>query len=171
MNLLILLEDNNEAWLVEKIKDNKQFNCEISNIDFNLTKSIEKSQVILFLGDKESYQVFIDEYQNIANEKMIIHNILGVDSPFLLTVEMKMISAVGICKLPNVDYDLKAIIIETLTVIFEGALKLMMCDNDQFSNQVKQLEEFELELKKIALKASGDIPRYAIEQVFKNIQV
>lgn len=170
MKLLILLEDEKYLPLVEEIKRNRLIEVEVNNIDFNITNPIKRAEVVLFLGDEQSYQYLKEEYRGLLTEKLIFTTATtDIKSDF--EVEAYINCGVIVCNVPRLSEDICAVIIEIAKNIFDGRLKTLISNEQTYKDNINQVIQLETELNNLANRSLEFLPENIIQQIFTNFEI
>ncbi len=168
MNILILCEEKRYESLATKISCNPNVTCEISNIDFNITNSINRAQVILFLGDEAVYRSLCEQYSSLLVTKLVI---TFADAPLLnsdFEIIAKLSSGVCVCKVSNINDELDLVVANSLKQIFGNSFKMLTVNGEDFSVIVNEISNIEAKLE--ALESNPYVSAATIRKIFHNFK-
>lgn len=165
MKVLILLEEEKYLPVAKQIKNNCTADVEISNIDFNLTKSIMESQVLILLGGQEPYTYLKTEYAQLLEEKLLFTTFES-SQKLNLEINMKIMCGVVICQIPKLSYELSQVISEVCHLIFDDVLKVLEATDDTYSEYIHIITGIIDSLQLLIDNNENKLPTYIIEQVF-----
>lgn len=171
MNVLILLESKQEQNLAKVLKENPQINVEINNIDFNLTNSINRAQVIIFFGDNLSYDIFMSSYREQVVNKLIIRNCDNDIISSSLDIVAVIDSGVLVCKVPELERELEYVVIQSLQTIFEPTLKILICNEQDYGQMLDTVNTFKQELVSLTKQYDKQLSLPVVEQILRNVNV
>lgn len=164
MNLLILCEDDRHLKLSEKIAANPKLTAEVSNIDFDLTKSLSRAQTVLFLGDNEVYQQFCKQYLQILKSKLVLTlaGIKQLESDLEITGKINL--GVAVFGITPINQEIDFVISQSILKIFEELYKVMVVDESQLSNVEEQINQLGDQLQMLSDKSQ--LPFDVVRKVF-----
>lgn len=171
MNVLILLEDEKYFQLATAIKANPQVNVEINNIDFNIKGSIERAQAVIFMGDADVYNSFLEQYHTLLATKLIIKTNRNQSKNGVVDVPIYISSGVGICSVEVEQVELEAVVVESINKIFDKELKLIFTKDDKYIELISRLRKYENSLLALVELNGDTIGSVAAEQVLRKIIV
>ncbi len=166
MNVLILLEDEKYLPLVNGVKSNKQISLEVNNIDFNLSNSVSSAQVIIFLGDDESYRYFKLQYEGLITTKLILRtataNLNSSDFDLIAHID----NGIGLIALPQLESEIEQVIIQSIQTIFEGQLQLMFVSQEDYLQKLEIINQFKDAINLLADEYRSELTSNIINQLF-----
>ncbi len=164
MNLLILCEDDRHLKLSEKIAANPKLSAEVSNIDFDLTKSLSRAQTVLFLGDNEEYQQFCKQYLQILKSKLVLTlaDTKQLESDLEITGKINL--GVAVFGITPINQEIDFVISQSILKIFEELYKVMVVDESHLSNVEAQINQLGNQLQMLSDKSQ--LPSDVVRKVF-----
>ncbi len=164
MNLLILCEEPKYENLAKEIATASNFDVEITNIDFNLTNGLKRSQTVLFLGDQESYQLFCNQYKEVLQTKLV----LTIASLKLLESDLELFIRINLGVLlvgtKRINDEIDFVISQAVSNIFEKVLKILLIEEEKLDENVSLVEEVGYQLEEIA--SGSQLPRDVVIKMF-----
>ncbi len=164
MNLLILCEDDRHLKLSEKIAANPKLSVEISNIDFDLTKSLSRAQTVLFLGENNEYHQFCKQYLQILKSKLVLTLADTKQLESDLEVTGKINLGVAMFGITPINQEIDFVISQSILKIFEELYKVMVVDESQLSNVEEQINQLGEHLQ--MLSKQSQLPSDVVRKVF-----
>lgn len=168
MKVLIIVEDERYQQLALALESNIKVEVEVTNTDFNLSKSISNCQAVVFFGDVQMYNQFVVEYQQLLNSKLMIRTNQGDQYQLPLDIELQIISGVGVCLIPQLGAELTSIIAESLYSIFDEKIKLMICDQQNYQQVLDSINQLNSQLKIISDQYEQQLGLETISKIFEN---
>lgn len=167
MQVLILLEDEKYFQIANQIKDKSNATVEISNIDFDLTKSLQAAQSVILLGSEQPYLTIKSEYYAIIKEKLFFTTYDSTDKD-LFEVKIDITNGLVICQMPQLDQHLMPIVSETCHIIFDRSLKVVETTSNAYPQLKATIEDLERELQNLIDNNNYTLSNDVIEEIFHN---
>ncbi len=170
MNILVINEENQYEALIEDIKSLPKAYVEVTNVDFDLTTSINRSQIIIILANDEIITKFKNQYSASLDQKLLVVTSAKIKNEAPLDVNAAFINGVGIFAIDS-DYQIAPIINETLIKIFNKNLCVKICDKNEYDNQINNLRQLESDIIKVIAKYEKKLSHSELEQTLKSIKI